>query len=61
MTVDPVKRLEVYKQLQRILLQDVPWVPLASSLSVNLNQPAIQDVYYDKYATLLIHDTFRAR
>jgi peptide/nickel transport system substrate-binding protein len=60
-TVDPAKRLEVYKQLQRILLQDVPWVPLASSLSVNLNQPAIHDVYYDRYATLLIHDAFRAR
>jgi peptide/nickel transport system substrate-binding protein len=60
-TVEPAKRLEVYKQLQRILLQEVPWVPLASPLSVNFNQANIQDLYYDKYNNLLVLDAFRAR
>jgi peptide/nickel transport system substrate-binding protein len=60
-TVEPAKRLEVYKQLQRILLQEVPWVPLASPLSVNFHQPSIQDLYYDKYNNLLVLDAFRAR
>lgn len=60
-TVDPAKRLEVYKQLQRILLQDVPWVPLASPLSLNFHQTSIQDIYYDKYNNLLLLDAYRAR
>ena len=60
-TVDPAKRLEVYKQLQRILLQDVPWVPLASPLSLNFHQTSIQDLYYDKYNNLLLLDAYRAR
>jgi peptide/nickel transport system substrate-binding protein len=59
--VDPARRLEVYKQLQRILLQDVPWVPLASPLAVNFHQPNIQDVYYDKFNNLLLLDAYRAR
>ncbi len=60
-TVDPVKRLEVYKQLQRQLLADVPWVPLASDLAVYLQQPYMQDVYYDKYGNVLLNDAYRAR
>jgi peptide/nickel transport system substrate-binding protein len=60
-TVEPAKRLEIYKELQRILLQDVPWVPLASSLSVNFHQPTIQDLYYDKFNNLLLLDAYRAR
>ncbi len=59
--VDPAKRLEVYKQLQRILLAEVPWVPLASELAVNFNQPYMQDVYYDKFGNLLLLDAYRAR
>ncbi len=60
-TVDPAKRLEVYKQLQRILLADVPWVPLASSLALNFHHAYIQDVYYDKYGNLLLLDAYRQR
>lgn len=60
-TVDTAKRLEVYKQLQRILLAEVPWVPLASELSVNFNQSYLQDVYYDKFGNLLLLDAFRTR
>lgn len=60
-TVDVAKRLDVYKQLQRILLQEVPWVPLASELSVNFHQPYVHDIYYDKYGNLLLLDAYRAR
>jgi peptide/nickel transport system substrate-binding protein len=60
-TVDVAKRLDVYKQLQRILLQEVPWVPLASELSVNFHQPFVHDLYYDKYGNLLLLDAYRAR
>jgi peptide/nickel transport system substrate-binding protein len=60
-TVQPAQRLEVYKQLQRILLQDVPWVPLASQLSVNFHHGTVQDLYYDKFNNLLIMDAYRGR
>ncbi len=60
-TVEPAKRLEVYKELQRILLAEVPWVPLASELSVNLNQPYVGDLYYDKFGNILLLDAFRTR
>ncbi|HET8679170.1 MAG TPA: ABC transporter substrate-binding protein [bacterium] len=59
--VDPARRLEVYKQLQRILLQEVPWVPLASELAVNFHQPYMQDVYYDKFGNLLLLDAQKVR
>ncbi len=60
-TVDPAKRLEIYKQLQRQLLSDVPWVPLASELGVYFQQPYIQDIYYDKYGNVLLIDAYRTR
>ncbi len=57
-TVDPAKRLEVYRELQETLLEQAPWIPLASPYAVTFAQPWVRDLYVDKYGDLLTNDVY---
>jgi peptide/nickel transport system substrate-binding protein len=57
-TVDPDRRLDVYRHLQEILLQQAPWIPLASPVVVTLAQPWVHDLYVDKFGTVLTNDAY---
>jgi len=57
-TVDPARRMEIYRQLQEMLLQQAPWIPLASLYTVTLAQPWVHDLYVDKYGDLLTNDVY---
>ena len=57
-TVDPGKRLQMYRQLQETLLQQAPWIPLASPYTITLAHPWVHDLYVDKYGTLLTNDLY---
>ena len=57
-TVDPAKRLEVYRQLQELLLQQAPWIPIASPYNITVAQPWVHDFYEDKYGDLLTGDAY---
>jgi len=57
-TVDPAQRMAVYRQLQELLLQQAPWIPLASPYTITLAQPWVHDFYEDKYGDLLTNDTY---
>lgn len=57
-TVDPQKRRAVYRDLQELLLEQAPWIPLASQISVTFAQPRVRDLYEDKFGTLLLDDAY---
>lgn len=57
-TVDPQKRLAVYRGLQELLLEQAPWIPLASPIDVTFVQPRVRDLYVDKFGTLLLDDAY---
>jgi len=57
-TVDPQKRLAVYRDLQELLLEQAPWIPLASPVDTTFAQPRTRDLYVDKFGTLLLDDAY---
>ena len=56
--VEPQRRLQVYRQLQELLLQQAPWIPLASPYTVTLAHPWVHGLAVDKYGTLLTNDAY---
>lgn len=57
-TVDPQKRLALYRDLQELLLEQAPWIPLASQISVTFAQPWVRDIYVDKFGAVLVGDAY---
>lgn len=56
-TVDPEARFAIYQELQRLILDQAPWVPLYAVQGLTLVRNEVQGVRVHPYrATLLYHD-----
>jgi len=57
-TVDTEKRRQTYRQLQETLLEQAPWIPLASRYIITLAHAWVHDLYVDKYGNVLTNDVY---
>lgn len=58
-TSDPDERFIIYQQLQRLILDEAPWVPLYAIQGLTLARGEVQGVRVHPYqATLLLYDVY---
>jgi ABC-type transport system substrate-binding protein len=43
---DPEERLQLYQEVEQIIINDAPWVPLFYEVEYWLTKPYIQDMIY---------------
>jgi peptide/nickel transport system substrate-binding protein len=58
-TIDPDERFAIYQQLQRLILDEAPWVPLYAVQGLTLVRNEVQGIRVHPFqATLLFHDAY---
>lgn len=58
-TIDPDERFAVYQELQRLILDEAPWVPLYAVQGLTLARSEVQGIRVHPFqATLLLYDAY---